>query len=205
MDNDEKIMNELINSLDEINTDIWEVNLDSFIDDDIIKEIPVLKTVHNVFKLGKTIQNAIFMKKLYIFIRNLPNASDRDKEYFLQKYKNDETKFVEKLLEIIDNIDDSDKCSYEGKIFEKYFYGNITFEEFIDFSYSLAKIGIDDIKKCYEIKQKNILNTDGMLEVPREIGGELLSAGMTEILTCVGTCGFVLNNKGYKFLYSIFE
>ncbi len=61
-------------------------------------------------------------------------------------------------LEIIDNIDDSDKCGYEGKIFEKYFYNRISYKEFIMFSYALPKLGIDIIRQCYQIKVRNNIN-----------------------------------------------
>lgn len=205
MNNDEKIVEEMINSLVDTNIELWEINLDLLSNFDILKDIPVLRVAYNLCNFGKGIHDFIFIRKLQKFLINLPNVTEEEKEAFFERYKKDEIKFAEKLFEIIDNIDNSDKCEYEGKIFEKYFYNKISYEEFKMFSYALPKIGMDNIKKCYQIKIENNINEDDKLEIPREFGGEFLSAGMAKIITCPGSCGYNLNKNGYKFIECIFE
>lgn len=152
MNNDEKIVKEMIDSLVDTNIELWEINFDLLSNFEILKDIPVLRVGYNLCNFGKGIHDFIFIRKLQKFFINLPNVTEEEKEAFFERYKKDEIKFAEKLFEIIDNIDNSDKCEYEGKIFEKYFYNKISYEEFKMFSYALSKIGMDNIKKCYQIK-----------------------------------------------------
>lgn len=205
MDNDEKILKDMMEPLVDTNLELWDINFDLLSNLEIIKDIPVLKVAYNLCKFGVGIHNFIFIRKLQKFLVNLPNISEKEKEAFLKRYKKDEVKFAEKLFEIIDNIDDSDKCKYEAKIFEKYFYNKINYKDFKMFSYALSKIGIEKIQQCYKIKLKNNIDADDNLEIPRELGGEFLSAGLAGILTYLGTCGYHLNENGHKFLECIFE
>ncbi|MCR5186045.1 MAG: hypothetical protein K6D97_02890 [Clostridia bacterium] len=146
------------------------------------------------------------MKKLAIFIKNLPDASEKDKTYFMNSYLNDERKFTEKLFEIIDNLDDSKKAEYEAKIFEKYFYNRITYNVFLKYSYDLARIDVADLVAGYkEINNRIDRDEDGNIRISNNIGGSFLGIGMAEILTYPGTCGFSLNDNGIKFLGCIFD
>lgn len=45
----------------------------------------------------------------------------------------------------------------------------------------------------------------GQIEVPIELGWEFLSAGLANIITYPGNCGYSLNESGCKFLECIFE
>lgn len=202
---DEYLMKEIINSLEDINFDLWEIPLDFFTKNEIIKSIPVLNIVSSVFHLGASIHNAIFMKKLYIFIINLPNASEEDKKKFLKKYKKDETKFSEKIFEILDKIDDSDKCKYESRIFEKYFYNKITYKEFLRYSYALPKIGIAELEEGYRTKMDNNIDEEGNIKMPNFTGLIFLSTGMANVIPVLGSCFYALNDDGKKFLECIFE
>ncbi len=203
--NDDKMIEQILTPLIDTNLDLCEITLDNFLDEDFLKEIPILKSIYSGYKFINSIQNAIFIKKLYLFIKNLPRATEHEKNNFLKKYKKDEIKFVEKLFEIIDKLDDSDKCKFESKIFEKYFYGAINYEEFKSYSYALQKINISAIKEGYIKFTENNINEDGQILIPTSIGGSFLSVGMAEIVTFVGTCGYCLNEISYKFLKCLFE
>ncbi len=203
--NDEKMMEQILTPFIDTNLDLHEITLDNFLDESFLKEIPVLKSIYTGYKFVNTIQNAIFIKKLYLFIKNLPNANEEEKKSFLKRYKKDEIKFVEKLFEIIDKLDDSDKCKFESKIFEKYFYGFINYEEFKLYSYALQKININAIKEAYIKLTENNIDEDGQILIPTSIGGSFLSVGMSEIVTMVGNCGYCLNKISYKFLKCLFE
>ena len=142
---------------------------------------------------------------LYIFIINLPNTTEEEKIYFLKRYKKDESKFTEKIFEILDKLDDSNKCKYESKIFEKYFHNKISYKEFLKYSYSLQKISITELEEGYEIKQKNNRDSEGNLRLPNYIGSLFLSIGMADVIPLIGACTYSLNANGNIFLSCIFE
>lgn len=201
----DKMMQQILTPAIDINLDIYEVALDKFLNEAFLKEIPILKTIYSGYNLANSIQNALFMKKLYLFLKELPNTTEDEKNKFLKKYKKDEPKFVEKLFEIIDKLDDSDKCKFESKIFEKYFYSFINYEEFKLYSYALQKVNVKFIKEAYIILNENNVNEDGHILLSTEIGGSFLSVGMAEVVTYPGTCGYCLNEVSYNFLKCLFE
>ena len=205
MNNDELIVKEIINCEKGLLVDILDADLNLFIDNEFIKEVPIINSIYSIFKLTTTINNAIFMRKLCVFIRNLPNATEEEKEKFLKKYKKDEEKFAGKLIEIIDQINDSTKCKYEAKIFEKYFYEVIDYDTFKKFSYALSKIDIDDIDEGYRMLQEKSQIVDEHIMIQNDRGSAFLSVGMADVVTFPGTCGFGFNERGKEFLNSIFE
>ena len=205
MDDDELIVNEIINCEKGLLVDILDADLNLFIDNEFIKEVPVINSIYSIFKLATTINNAIFMRKLCIFIQNLPNATEKEKGKFLKKYKKDEEKFAGRLIEIIDQINDSSKCKYEAKIFEKYFYDSIDYDTFKKFSYALSKIDIDDVDEGYKMLQEKKQVVDGHIMIQNDRGSAFLSVGMADVVTFPGTCGFVFNERGKDFLNCIFE
>ena len=205
MNNDELIVKEIINCEKRLLIDILDADLNLFIDNKFIKEVPIINSIYSIFKLTTTINNAIFMRKLCVFIRNLPNATEKEKEKFLNKYKKDEEKFAGKLIEIIDQINDSAKCKYEAKIFEKYFYEVIDYDIFKKFSYALSKIDIDDIDAGYRMLQEKSQIVDEHIMIQNDRGSAFLSVGMANVVTFPGTCGFGFNERGKEFLNCIFE
>lgn len=206
MKDSEQILNEILDTEKSALIDVLESGSDLFISNEFIKSFPVLEHICNALGIVRSIRDVIFIKKLTIFISNLPNASEKDKEYFMKRYLKDEKKFVEKLIEIIDNLDDSKKAEYESKIFEKYFYQKITYDEFLKYSYSLTKINVSDIIEGYNvIKNKKDKDENGNIMIPGDFGGAYVNVGMSEIVTMFGTCGFSLNDSGINFLKCIFE
>lgn len=205
MNNDELIVNEILNCEKEILANVLDADLNLFIDNEFIKDIPIINSIYSVFKLSTTISNAIFMRKLCIFIKNLPNATENEKKKFFKKYKKDEEKFAGKLIEIIDQLNDSDKCKFEAKIFEKYFYDKIDYETFKKFSYILSKIDMADIIEGYKILEKKENIVDEHIMISNEIGASFLGVGMAEIVTFPGTCGYCFNHKSLIFFKCLFE
>lgn len=52
MNNDEKIVKEMIDSLVDTNVELWEVNLDLVSNLEIIKDVPVLRIAYNLYHFG---------------------------------------------------------------------------------------------------------------------------------------------------------
>ena len=73
--------------------DYVEIGIDSLLDDSIIKEIPVIKTVNSVFKIGKSINTAFFYKKLITFLVNMNDIGIEERERFIERYVKDDNDF----------------------------------------------------------------------------------------------------------------
>lgn len=126
--------------------DYVEIGIDSLLDDSIIKEIPVIKTVNSVFKIGKSINTAFFYKKLITFLVNMNDIGIEERERFIERYVKDDKDFSEKLLYVIDKLDENKKSEYLAKIFKCYGKGSIDYSTFRRFCIILTNIYIEDIK-----------------------------------------------------------
>ena len=86
---------------------LGEVGLDTFLDDGILKDIPFLSTVISTFRLGNSIKEQHFIKKLTRFIseinKGIPNQQKR--EYYKSRLTNDPAKSKHEIGYILLIID----------------------------------------------------------------------------------------------------
>jgi hypothetical protein len=121
-------------NLKEVSTNIFESILDTKISDGFFKDIPVISTIFGSYNAATTIQDRLFVRKLLAFLQEL-KAVPEDKRIDQiikieddQKYK---TKVGEKLLHIINKIDDIDKASLVGKFFKAYLENKFDYDNFV--------------------------------------------------------------------------
>ena len=56
-------------NLAEINADLYEVLIDSFLKDGIVKDIPIIGTILKLSKFSMSLKEHLFLKKIIYFIR----------------------------------------------------------------------------------------------------------------------------------------
>lgn len=129
---------ELVNTSQDIIIDIVEIGLDSILTDGIVKEIPVVKTLATFFNIGLNIKDRYFAEKLIKFILELRNEQiDEEKRL---EFKSDmeiesfKKKTTERLIIILDKLEEINKTIYITKLFKGFIEKKITWDEFRDFS-----------------------------------------------------------------------
>lgn len=129
---------ELINTSQDITIDIVEIGLDSILTDGIVKEIPVVKTLATFFKIGLNIKDRYFAEKLIKFIFELRNEQiDEEKRLEFKRDMEIESfkkKTTERLIIILDKLEEINKTIYITKLFKGFIEKKITWDEFCDFS-----------------------------------------------------------------------
>ncbi|RFP65771.1 hypothetical protein D0N36_07520 [Hymenobacter lapidiphilus] len=135
-------------NLTDITKDVIETLFDSILDDGFVKSIPVVNTVHSLYKMGLGIRERIFIKMLLKFLLELKNISIEERETFVIKLQEKEygDDVGEKIIIILDKIDDSDKASMIGKLFSAYIRGKFEFEDFLRLSHIINNSFVGDIK-----------------------------------------------------------
>ncbi|WP_180904020.1 hypothetical protein, partial [Flavobacterium chungangense] len=82
---------ELLNPNIDLATDYSEIYIDDLIQNETLKEIPIIKTVVGVIKTGISINKFFFAKKLLSFIREFNSGQiDAEKKDKFQKKINDD-------------------------------------------------------------------------------------------------------------------
>jgi hypothetical protein len=107
--------------------DFGEVTLDYFIQDGIIRDLPIIGSVFSLVKVSKDISDRIFVEKLKSFIEN------RDKnQKWREKFSDDEEcdKISKQLLYIVDSCDDDNKLKLIGMAFNYLVNGEISRDEY---------------------------------------------------------------------------
>ena len=108
-------------------TDVGEFTLDSFMQDGVIKELPIVGSVFSMIKIGVDIRDRIFVEKLKCFIENVDNN-----QKWREKFSDDEecNKISKQLLYIVDSCDDDNKLKLIGMAFNYLVNGEISKDEY---------------------------------------------------------------------------
>ncbi len=113
--------------------EIAEISLDAFMDEGVLKEVPILKTVLAARKTWTAIHDQLFLRKVAGFIRASPRFTQTERESFAREYLDDPTKakkLGDAIVLILDKLDDLDKPEMIAKIFAALVRGKIEKETF---------------------------------------------------------------------------
>lgn len=107
--------------------DYGEVCIDHFLQEGVLKEIPIVGTAFNTIKICKDIRDMIFVEKLKSFLE----AVDKDSRW-KEKYSDPSEcqKISKHLLYIIDQCDDDQKLRLIGLGFNRFVKNEISHDEY---------------------------------------------------------------------------
>ncbi|MFW2487573.1 hypothetical protein ACN077_03240 [Clostridium chromiireducens] len=129
---------ELISTSYDTSIDIMEVGLDEIFTDGILRELPVIKTINTAFKVGLSINDRYFAKKLIKFITELKNEQIDDDKLLEFRARMEEEPFkdktTERLIIILDKLDEINMTLYISKLFKGFIGKKITWDDFCNFS-----------------------------------------------------------------------
>lgn len=171
-------------------SEIAEISLDNLIDNNIIKEIPIIGTITKLLSIGTSINDKFFVKKLLHFLTELEHID----QYLILKeiqYIDDSQKYSqrvgEKLLEIITRIDSDEKPKIIGILFKNFLLKKIEYNEFLKLSYLVENIFILDLLSLKQAENfpTPFTNKQGYSEYMKylsrkKISPELYSYGIIE-------------------------
>lgn len=125
-----------------------EVALDAFLVDGIFKDIPFFGTLYKGSQAALGIKDAIFAKMVFKFLFELKDIPVEKRKEFIEKLENKEgysQKVGEKLIVIIDKLDDLDKPTILGKLFKSCVEESISFDDFLRISGVIQRAYLPDL------------------------------------------------------------
>ena len=150
----DKIIPEFSDSLvidsSDIVVDYLELGIDSILESDSLKEIPIIKTFVSVGKITKSIRERNLMKNLVIFLNELNSGNidkeklNNHKEELIQDCKKAE-KELGRILIILEQTIDNIKSAILGKLYKAYINQELDWDLFIEFSEITNRMYINDI------------------------------------------------------------
>jgi hypothetical protein len=129
--------------------DYSEIGLGNFLDEDVLREMPILKTIIACRKTWTAIHDQLFLKKVLDFMRACPKFTEAEKENFIKEQLSDAKKarkLGDSLVLILDRLDDFEKPEMLAKVFAMYVRGKTSFEEFRQLAAAIDIGFIEDLK-----------------------------------------------------------
>lgn len=141
---------QLGNQVIDTSVEFFEAIGDQFFEDSLFKDIPILSTAVNMARLGKTITDRIFLKKVAKFLVSLSNIKEKERKKFYSKLETDQKlrdKTGEVLVLILDRLDDLEKPEILAKIFMAYINDLVNFNQFRQLASAIDLAYIEDLKQ----------------------------------------------------------
>jgi len=168
----------------DVAAELAEVALDSVLDaSEIIEAVPFLGSVLKLAKVGISIRDRLFLKKLAGFLFELDKVSPTERAKYILKLS-DDPDFKEKigvnLLILLEKLDDIDKPTLIGKLFCFYIKGEIDYLLFARLAVTIDKLYLPDLSRLFEFTDKVDLRSDdanlslanvGLLYMPSDTVG----------------------------------
>ena len=160
--------------------DLAEVGLDAIMDDGILKDIPIISTVVNLYKIGYTIRERHTIKQLALFVAELNRgrADESKREQLLKKLNSDTQKSkqeIEYILVVLDSYLEYGKPKMLAKLYMAYLEQRIDWTQFSMYAAILRTLLPQDVK----ILQGHDFNAGALICMQMDSASwlRLLSAG----------------------------
>lgn len=164
---------EILAPVGETIKDISEMGIDSFLDDGIVKDIPLIKSVFAVYHMGKSIYAHHMYRQLIAFLKGVDAGSIPETkriEHTIQMDQNPEKaqKELHLVLYTIDRSNEEEKASYFGKLYRAFVMAEIGWGQFTELTEVLTRMFIQDLPILRQLKAGPIVNEDnGMYQCQR--------------------------------------
>ncbi len=149
-------------NLTKLTKDLLEVGLDSFLENGILRDIPIIGSFSSIAKIGIGIRDKIFAKKILMFLFEIKDIPFEKRKEFTDKINSNSeysSKVGETILLIIDKLDDIKKAELIGKLFVYSINGIINYKTFLRLSIIIERCFLEDLSKLelyYNGKQKQL-------------------------------------------------
>lgn len=155
-------MDTLVNNSIDVGIDFLEMGLDSILEDSILKEIPIVKTVYAISKTGFAIREKHMLKKTIIFLQQLNSNGVGNETYENYKQRlreNDEHlyKELEHVIIYIDRIVDERKMLILANLYYNYISGNFLWDQFLEMVNIVDNLFISDLAELNNIYHKQTI------------------------------------------------
>jgi len=169
----EALSTSLVDSLTEfdpaqITPDLVEVALDHILEDGVIKDIPIVRMIAGLGKAVASIRDRALVKKLAKFLASLKSVSEEVRGRFKARMNEDDKfkrKVGEKLLLIIERLDDMGKPTLIALAFQAYMEESIDFETFQRIACAIDKSFYEDLMSLKASGAPNRLPPQAKLEL----------------------------------------
>lgn len=146
----------IVNSKDlkNITSDIVEKVLDSQISDEILQEIPIVKTLVGIKNIYSTYTDRIFIKKAMNVLLELGEVNRKQRVELTRELDDEDSSGTEKILMAIDQLETIKKCRVFGRLCKLKALNKIDANEFSRLTKLLQDAFLEDLELVLHFKGK---------------------------------------------------
>ena len=196
----------LFNNSKEIIGEYIEFGIDSFINDGILKDIPIVNTIVAVLKVGKNIHDRNLLKQTLTFINefNKNNITEEQLKNYKERIEKDRKKCEDELgrvLLLLNNFIDKEKSIMLSKLFKAYVSQLLNWNDFCEYSEIINRLFIQDFSFLQEIYLGRISDTTNRSDIYKvERLNSLGIIGMAFKSSTISTINGVMSNRQDSYL-----
>lgn len=158
-------------------SDLGEVALDAATNDGILADIPILGSLLKLKKIGVSVRDHLFAKKLKRFLVAVSKMPAEERQAFTEEMDADpeiKRKVGETLISMLERFDEPEKAELLAKSFRFYLGGKLSFTAFHRIARAIDRCMVSDLKFVHNYERA----TDAF---PEE-AFDLASCGLIEIV-----------------------
>jgi len=163
-------------NLKEIIGNAAEYTLDTILENNELKQIPVFGTLIRVANAASSIRDRIFAKKVYKFLANLKDIPQGKRQEFINKIESENKgrhRLGETIILLLDRLDSMEKTELIGKVFCKCILGSIPYNTDLRLCSIIDRVyfpDLQDLVKCYKGEQ-----------IGHDVSASLAGVGLMEV------------------------
>lgn len=170
-----------------IASDAAEMGIDAALTEGLLKDVPIISTLMSLTKVGLTIRDRLFVKKLLKFLHELKSIPSKERQGMVEKLEGDSgygRNAGEHLIEILERLDAHRKPEMTAIVFAAYVAGRIDIKTFHRLNNAIDKLPFYEIDS---VRQIHTLSEDGRLDDAKGIDYHALeNAGLMHVLSGYG-------------------
>lgn len=160
--------------------DFAEIGVDSVLSEGILRDIPVVNTVLAVARVGLSIPDRIFAKKLQQFLTSLAELSPQDRASMVDRLDEEESfrhQVGDRLIELLDRIDSHLKPEMVARAFRAYAANSIDIDMLNRLNHAIERLPHYEIKY---VRQFHVSTVTQRKEIAAPTLGALVTAGLAK-------------------------
>lgn len=126
--------------------ELTDVGIDSILSEQLWGSLPIASGFVEASKVYLCIRDRLFLKKLYGFLHGLKTTSLEERVSFLRRhYGGKEKQLGERLIMLLDSLDDQDKPIMISRLFRAHMYEQVDNNMFFRLAYAVQRCIIYDL------------------------------------------------------------
>lgn len=142
------IVSSMLSDLAPVARDWAEIGIDTLIENDDLKSIPVIGTAVVLLNGGQNVRQRMYIRKMVQFLANIEKASAEEREYFVQttlSSARERDRFSELVVHLVDSAESVRRADLYGNIMLDHVKGNLDYEVAIRLCLMCEKTMMEDL------------------------------------------------------------